>query len=293
MRLLITGAGGHLGSKLAQAVPSAYRAYLHYHYPPDKRVLPETYAGNLSDSEYVRELAEQISPDIIINCAALADVDRCEKEPDFSHLTNVAAVKNLLEAFPRAKFVQISTDYVFSGDKSYASSPPKPHDPAGPVNIYGNHKLEAEQMALAASKNNLVVRVNSLYDYAGKRNIFLNLLSDLAAGRKATGLTDQISNPIASFSASELISELIAKDAVGIYHVGGRDFVSRYEFACRIAEVFGYDESLISPAAMEEFPRPAKRPRYAGLDCGETEKFLHKRMPSLSDDLTRIKTMWQ
>ena len=293
MRLLVTGAGGRLGSRLAEAAAPAYQVYLHYHHLSDRGISPDTQAGDLSDTEHVHELAGTISPEIIINCAALADVDRCENEPEHSLSANVSAVKNLLERFPRAKFVQISTDYVFSGDDSYAASPPRPHDPTGPINIYGQHKLEAEHATLAASADNLVVRVNSLYDYAGKRNIFLNLVTDLAAGNKVTGLADQISNPIAAFSAAELILELIEKDAAGVYHVGGRDFVSRYEFACRVADVFGFDKGFVSSATMEDFPRPAKRPRYAGLDCTATEKFLHKAMPSLSDDLTRIKASWR
>lgn len=285
---LITGAGGLLGRRLA-AVPKGYAAYLHYHRRPVDALPDGTFAGNLENPGHVRRVAEQIRPDLIINSAALADVDRCELEPQLSYRANVVAVENLLEVFPDAKFVQISTDYVFCDDEMRGTALPDPEDTPSPVNVYGEHKLKAEQMVRAASADNLIVRVNSLFDYCGRKNIFSHVYESLSTGNKVEGFTDQVSNPIAAASAAGLTWALIENGAAGIFHVGGREVVSRYQFARRIADHFELNNELITVAKSENRRRPARRPVRAGLDCRRTESYLGIGMPGLEDDFTRLR----
>lgn len=276
-----------MGGRLAQ-VTSDFRVHLHYHHPSDTEAAG-AFTGDLTDPEHFEMLIDKLDPDIIINCAALADVDRCETDPDLSQSINVKAVSNLLGSFPHAKFVQISTDYVFGDDEKRGSSPPKPDDQPSPMNIYGRHKLDAERTTLTASPDNLVIRVNTVYDHVDKRNFFRFVFDSLAAGKNIYGLTDLISNPISAFSAAKLIVRLIEREATGIFHLGGSDFVSRYEFACRIAAFFNFDSGLIEASTMNTLHRPASRLRYAGLECRATEEFLQLSMPNLIDEFVCLK----
>jgi dTDP-4-dehydrorhamnose reductase len=293
MKILLTGAGGLFGARLAEAAPDDCIVYRHYHHAPGDSESADIFVGDLTDPNHVRSLAASVDPDIIINSAALADVDRCETEPDLSHEINVVLVQNLIDAFRRSKMIQISTDYVFSDDAARGDALPTPDDPPHPVNSYGRHKLEAERIVMAASPHHLVVRVNSLYDHRGRINIFSHVYESLLSGRTVPGYTDQISNPIAAPSAAEITMDLILKSAEGTFHVGGRDIVSRYDFACKIADTFGVDKKLVVSSSSAERARPARRPIRAGLDCRLTEAFLGAPMPTMLDDLARLKREMQ
>jgi len=286
--MLITGAGGLLGARMITAARD-YRVFAHFHNPPAGNSKDDIFVGDLGDENHVMKLAEDIGPDIIINCAALANVDICETKPQLSYVANVTAVVNLIGAFPNAKLVQISTDYVFGDSPDRGSNPPKPDDPTGPMNIYGQHKLEAEKAALSASSNNLVVRVNTLIDHTHQRNIFRFVYDNLKTGKQIVGAADQVSNPISTFGAASLTLELIERKASGIFHLGGQRFISRYELACLIAQIFDLDQSLIKKVTTDTMPRPAVRPRWAGLDCRNTEKLLKVSMPEPGEELSRIK----
>jgi len=283
--LLVTGAAGLLGEEVARLAEGEYELYRHFHRPPSSPAHPNCFAGDLGDLNHARELAGKIDPDIIINCAALADVDRCQREPELSERVNVLAVEYLLRVFPRAKFVHISTDLVFPQGKK----PPLPNDPTAPLNTYGHHKLAGEQVVRAKSLDNLIVRTNTMYSHTHQRNFFCFVYSALRAGEKISGIIDQSSNPLTAFSAAQLVLQLVGKNAKGIFHIGGQEHVSRYEFACRIADYFHLDRSLISPVTSASFERVAPRLLIGGLDCRETDKFLGVRMPSIESDLARIR----
>ncbi len=287
--LLLTGTGGLFGERLAEAAADDFVVYRHYHHSPGDAETTGIFIGDLTDAAHVKRLATQIDPELIINSAALADVDRCETEPDVSRRINVALVQNLLGAFPRAKMVQISTDYVFSDDAARGDALPSPEDTPNPINIYGKHKLEAERIVSAASPHHLIVRVNSLYDFRGRTNIFSHVYRSLSSGERVTGFTDQISNPISAPGAADITIALITKNAEGIYHIGGRDIVSRYELALTIADYFGLDNNLIARSTSAERNRPARRPVRAGLDCRITEAFLGASMPAMQDDFARLR----
>lgn len=283
-RILITGAGGLLGWRVARLFVNECHLFLHYRHTPDAGTPADSMVGDLGDMPLVEELAGKFSPQVILNCVALADVDRCEREPGLSYRANVTVVKNLLVVFPDAKLVQISTDYVFNG-----AVPARPDDNPAPINIYGQHKLAAEKLVVGASPKNLVIRTNTTYDHLNRFSLFHYIYGNLSSGKEVYGVTDQSSNPIGAFNAAALILRLLEKEATGVFHIGGKDFVSRCEFAKMIAEFFGLDSNLIVPVASRELVRPAHRPKIAGLDCTATETFLGAFMPSLADQFGWIR----
>ncbi|MCK5127299.1 MAG: SDR family oxidoreductase [candidate division Zixibacteria bacterium] len=282
-KILITGAGGLLGFRLGETFSGKCDLTLHYHSTPDKKSSEKQQIGDLSNIDYVKELSQSIRPDVIINSAALADVDRCEFEPEESRKINVKAVKLLLKYFPDAKFVHVSTDYAFDTDHVG-----KPDDERSPVNTYGQHKVEGEKLVQAASENNLIIRVNTLFDYTDKRNFFKYVFDSLRASKKISGVKDQTSNPISAITTAELIFELTKADATGCFHIGGAEFVSRYEFAVRVADYFKLDKSFIVPVEADSFEHRARRPQMAGLDCEKTEELLGRKMPALEEEFRLV-----
>ncbi len=282
--ILITGAGGLLGGRLVKRFGDSNNVVGHFHNKPkDKNSIREV-VGDLGEIEHTKILASDIKPDIIINCAALADVDRCEFEPELSRHVNIKAVRLLLKYFPDAKFVHVSTDYAFDTDHVGC-----PGDERNPVNTYGQHKVEGEKLVESSSDKNLIARVNTLFDFGTRRNYFSFILEKLRAGETIKGIEDQTSNPISTITAAQIIFELVSRNAKGIFHVGGGEFVSRYEFAVRVADYFGFDSSLVEPVGSDSFEHRAKRPRIAGLDCNKTEAFLGRKMPSLEEEFALYK----
>jgi len=288
-QILITGAGGLLGTALCEYYHGRYADEQntiigHYHRPPNSAMPWSTAQGDLGEKSHIVDLAGRFSPDIIINAAALADVDRCQTEPELSHRINVDAVTYLLDTFPGAFFIHISTDYVFGN----GARPGTATDPTAPMNIYGEHKVSAEKATLAASERNLVIRTNTMFDRRGRRSFFRFVYDSLREKKRIRCISDQSSNPLSTRSAAELIDDLMTRKASGIYHIGGNEFVSRLEFARRIATYFDLDNSLIDAITTASLSRPAPRPSIAGLDCRTTEIFLDRAMPALEDEFARI-----
>ncbi len=276
--LVVTGAGGLLGGRLLQAAAGRYRVFPVYHHSPASMWQTDEFVGDLTDGSEIERLASHVTPEIIINCAALADVDRCEREPQVSDAINRRAVELLVEAFPAARFVQLSTDYVFPG----GTPPPGPQDPPQPLNMYGRHKLAAERAVAKSSPRHLVIRAVTIIDHTNKRNFFRFVFDALRRGETIQALTDQISNPITARDAADIIMRLIEKKVSGLVHIGGREFVSRYELAVAIADHFGLDKRCIGPRTSADVSRPAPRPLAAGLDCRQTEALLGRAMPTLA-----------
>lgn len=283
-RILVTGAGGLLGFRVVRLLENQCHLYLHFHRVPEGGLPPDSMAGDLGEHDMVERLALTFEPQYIINCAALADVDACERDTDLSHRANVQLPANLIDAFPDAQIIHISTDYVFNGDH-----PGKPEEMPAPINVYGKHKAAGEEIIRKASPRHLIVRTNTMFDHLMRPNFFLFVLKKLSTGKPIEAATDQSSNPISTFNAAGLIVRLIQKKGEGIFHIGGKDFVSRFEFARMIAEYFGLDATLIRPVLTGAIVRPAVRPLIAGLDCTATESFLKLHMPALADQFGWIR----
>lgn len=284
-KVLITGSGGLLGTRLVSVLGGQYRLWQHFHRPPNDGLSTWRLAGDLTEEKQVADLAERIDPQVIVNSAALADVDRCETNPEESRKINVGAVDLLIRYFPRAKFVQISTDYVFSG---MGDRPPLPGDPTAPINTYGRDKLAAEEVVALASPENLIIRVNSVYDHIGRFNMFRYVYENLVKRQAVKALTDQYANPIAALSCARIIADLVAAGASGIYHVGGGDYLTRYDYALRLSRFFEFAPELVFPVTSDTYHRAALRPRRAGLDCRHTEDRINTAMPGLDDDFCHI-----
>jgi dTDP-4-dehydrorhamnose reductase len=256
MKWLITGASGQLGIALQGELASRGIEFV---------------AANLSDLDItkpliVNQLVDFIKPNVIINAAAWTDVDGAETNESAAYSVNSLGPQNLAIAANKAgaRLVQISTDYVFSGD---GSSPWSENAAYNPQSVYGSTKCEGEKFVLTSLPlNSYVVRTAWLYSPKGKN--FAKTLTNLALNNEGEVrvVNDQIGQPTLAGDLAKQIVDLVLSDAtVGIYHGTNSGQATWFEFAQEIFSIAGADISRVIPVSTLEFPRPARRPAYSVL----------------------------
>ncbi|MCK6621596.1 MAG: dTDP-4-dehydrorhamnose reductase [Calditrichaceae bacterium] len=272
-KILITGANGLLGQALLKTFSGEFEILA----ADLQEGLALALAGqspggmvhyqplDISDPKNCREVVLQNRPDIIINAAAYTNVDGCETDKDLCWKVNVKGVENLAAAARRnmALVVHISTDYIFDGAEGPYGEDHKPN----PLGYYGKSKLASENAVRVAGIPYAIVRTNVLYG-AGvnvKNNFFLWVYHSLKSGKTINVVTDQWNNPTLAEELSEGIRLLIEKSKYGVYHIGGKEYLNRFDFALRIAEVFGFPRELIRPITTDQLKQEAPRPMRGGV----------------------------
>ena len=281
-KILITGSTGQLGNTLGKVFKSRYDLVFTSRTKPNKNT---NYFLDITNLLLVKDMVSAISPDIIINLAALTNVDLCESNPDLAHAINFHGVKNLVNVY-KGPIIHLSTDYVFDGKLGQY----KENDITNPINVYGVSKYKAEKILLEESKESLVIRTNVLYDYQSKaKSSFLNWVVDsLKRGEKIKVVDDQFNNPTWTDSISVVIDRAIKADLNGLIHWGDLDWISRYDFANKIANKFNLQSNLIEPIKTEELNQVAPRPLNGGLDTTLAQDLLRLEPPQIDDCLNQI-----
>lgn len=288
MKLLITGASGLYGSKLAQmALAKNIEVY-------SSDIQSLSVYGNfvkldISGKEQVEDAFKTIKPDVVVHAATLTDVDKCETNKELAWKVNVEGTKNIAEASKSAGsfLIYISTDYVFSGEKGRYKETDKPD----PINYYGLTKLKAEEIVQTQAEY-FIARPSVIYGStpaAGKVNFALWLIETLRKGERVKIVTDQWNTPTLNTNLAEMTLEVIERRLTGIYHLCGATRVSRLEFAEQIADAFGLDKSLIDSVLSSQFTWPAKRPMDSSLDTSKAQKTLQKKPLEMDVSLKRLK----
>jgi dTDP-4-dehydrorhamnose reductase len=255
MKITVTGASGGLGTALLSAC-----ARLH----------PEWGCSGFSRGnadlmlplDAISAIVAQ-EPDVIIHCAAMTAVDKCETEAALAQAVNVEGSRAVATAAETvgARLVYISTDYVFDG-----KSGPYPVGAApSPLNVYGKTKLEGERITLEA-KDSLVVRTSWLYGKTGK-SFPATVLRLCQTQKEIKMVDDQKSSPTYSEDLAVAVLKLIDKKVSGIFHVSNSGSASWYEFAKAVMELKGIKGVKLSPISSDELGTAAKRPADSRLDC--------------------------
>lgn len=284
MRILITGAFGQLG----HALQSVLSKKSNYELICTGRKIKKGQEGiplDIRNQVVLKELINTTAPDILINLAAMTNVDACELNPKLAGEINVAGLEHICDSF-KGKIIHLSTDYVFDG----TSGPYKEDDPLNPISIYGKTKLASEHILLEKDNKNLVIRGNVLYDYSPHTSAsFLNwVVSSLKGNQEIKVVEDQFNNPTWTRSMSDIIELSIENDLEGIIHWGDSVHISRFEFAKLIAKKFSLNESLIKPVLTSELNQPARRPLQSGLSTEKLVNMLDIIPPSIDDCLDEI-----
>ena len=281
-KILITGSAGQLGQTLIRLFSSRYEIIS----TSRSNHIKTDYFLDVTNYILTRDLVSALSPDIIINLAGLTNVDYCETRPDIAYLVNYHGVKNLVNSF-KGPIIHLSTDYVFDGKKGQYLE----EDITNPINEYGRSKLRAEKYLGDFSNDSLIIRTNVLYDYKSQSSAsFLNwVVNSLKNDKRISVVTDQINNPTWTNSLAVIIDRAVKKGLNGIIHWGDSDWISRYDFAIKIAENFNLKKSLIEPIKTVELNQIASRPLKGGLNTSFTEKLLNLKPPKIEDCLHQLK----
>ncbi len=234
---------------------------------------PALCALDIRDAAQFEHVLQQTTPEIIYLAACRANVDECELQPDSTWQTNVAGVRNAIDAANRhgCKLVYLSSEYIFDGmNGPYAETAP-----ANPISVYGRQKLAAEHAIALFARDWLIVRTTVVYSWESQgKNFLYRLFNTLRVGQTLTVPADQISSPTYAPDLVRAMIDLAEDGARGVYNVAGRRVASRYEFALAAARAFELDANLIKPVTTAELEQVAARPLKAGLLVDKAERAL-------------------
>jgi len=265
MKVLITGVTGQVGSEIYNL--SEYQNYGIYFRHQPKSLNENLLKVDIRNRDKVFATVKEIKPNWIIHCAAATKVDWCETNKNQAWKINVGGTRNLVDASKvvNSKFLYVSTDYVFDGSCGNY----KETDGTNPINFYGKTKLDGE-LHVKNLENYLIMRTSHVFSPIPD-NFVLWLFGKLKSGNVECPY-DMISSPTLALELAETILKSIKKELTGVYHAAGNDHISRYNFAKKIAQAFGYDKSKIKPIKMEDLNFVAKRPQNSSLDISKVLK---------------------
>jgi dTDP-4-dehydrorhamnose reductase len=291
VRVLVVGGTGLLGQyACAEARARGHEVLATYRReraPDDVRFA--WYPVDIKDSEAVTALVHETSPSLVVNAAAMTDVDGCERDPDEAKHVNTAAAGHLAWAAKTvgAGLVHPSTDYVFDGRGSATEeTPPRP------INVYGHTKLIGERLVLQAHPAAVVLRLSAVFGWnrlSRKTNSVTWILEKLEAGKEVPLFADQKITPTYAKTAAAAAFDLWTERSSGIFHVASRECVSRVEIGRAIADVFRIPNPNIEPIPLASVRLAAKRPLAPCLVVAKVEQTLKRDMPTLRDCLENMK----
>lgn len=271
-KILIIGASGLLGSRMTEVYQSNYEVYGTY-----------KEHGSLSKNHYkldaiqrneVSNLIGKLKPDLIIDTHGLTSLDYCEANKEEAWKINVEGTRNIAESAKStgSKYIFISTDAVFNGEKTSLYTE---NDVPDPINYYGITKASAEKVVISLDDDFIIARTSTLFGKGGHRQLksFTNwVIEQLRNKQKISVATDQYNNPTYTDNLCQFVQKLYEKDARGIFHTAGKDTISRFEFANKIADTFDLDKNLILSTTTAELKLKARRALQLGLDISKAEK---------------------
>jgi dTDP-4-dehydrorhamnose reductase len=283
MRVFITGGGGLLGSRLARmALEEGHEVFSGYNHsiPENGKPLKLDLAV---DSSIIKAVG-LARPEIIFHTAAMTDVDRCEEKQDLACRINARGTKVLAEAAKEAGsfMIYVSTDYVFDGYKGMY----KEDDTTNPINQYGYTKLMGEKYADCIARTCVIYGSRPA---SGKINFALWILEKLRKGEEIKVVTDQHISPTLNTNLARMLLEAGEQRREGIYHLAGATRISRYDFACNLADIFELDKRQIIPSKMADLSWKAKRPMDSSMDVSKVSQLQREKPWDIDRSLRTLK----
>lgn len=274
-KILVTGGNGQLGSELKRLAAS---------YSQFQFVFSDRDELSINEKEIVAKYFEKYQPAYLINCAAYTAVDKAECEKELANEINGTAVGILASTCKQhgTKFIHISTDYVFNGN---ATAPLRETDEVDPVNAYGASKLLGEMLAIENDPESIIIRTSWVYSFYGKN--FVKTMMRLMSEKDSIGVVDdQIGSPTYAADLAEVIMQIITSNnwQPGIYNYSNEGIISWYDFANEIKRLIG-SSCTVNPLSTEQFPTPAKRPKYSVLDKTKIQQTFSIRLKNWKESL--------
>ena len=286
MKILITGSNGLLGQKLVYKLRNNTTITCIATARGDNRLVKQdgyTYETlDITNLQDVSTVFTKHLPDVVINTAAMTNVDACETDKEGCWAMNVTAVEHQVKVLEELKeknknynpqFIHLSTDFIFDGTHGPLDENEKPN----PLSYYADSKLAAE---VIVQKSNLhwaiarTVLVYGIVDNMSRSNIVLWVKQNLEQGKTINVVDDQFRTPTLAEDLADGCILIAQKKAQGIYNISGKDFYSILELAHVVADYYKLDKSLIKPSKSADIKQPAKRPPITGFIIDKAKKYL-------------------
>ncbi len=269
MKIFISGASGLVGSNCQK-----------YFLEQGAKVLGTYFSFPTGDTVFFNSLnledknnadVKAFNPDVIVHCGALTHVDYCEDHEEESYQKTVQSTINLLRLAKEcdARFVYISTDYVFDG----VDGPYKEEDAFNPLGVYAEHKLVGEDAVRASDVSYLILRITNVYgDEIRNKNFVSRIIQQCQEGKELNLKLpmDQYATPVNALDVAKSMWLLLQDRKEGVYHIASTDYVNRIELALRVLKYFPNAQYKLKPMLTADLNQAAARPLTAGL---LTEKF--------------------
>ncbi|MEF8825722.1 MAG: NAD(P)-dependent oxidoreductase [Halapricum sp.] len=290
MDALVVSAAGLLGSNVTAAASGrdwSVAGTYHSTRPPFEIPLRQL---DVRDREAFRDVLDDHDPDVVVNCAAMTDVDECENRPDAN-----ARAPDEFAAICRDRevaFAHVSTDYVFDGTTE------EPYDETAspdPIQAYGESKLRGERGVRDAHPDALVVRLSVVWGVDRTTNTLAGfpawVRDRLRTGETTPLFTDQHVTPSRAGAVADTLLDLSVSGHAGLYHAASRSCLTPYDFGTMLCDRLHADETLIRPGQQADLDRPASRPQHTCLDVAKVEQALERPQPTLAADLDAVSSL--
>ena len=286
-KLLVTGISRFLGNCIAELDQKDWSITGVYNSHPIQHPNINTVKVNLCENEAIENLFYKIQPDALIHLAALSDANFCEQHPEISEQVNVDTSVRLAQLCQKHSIPMVfsSTDLVFAGtDAPYSES-----SETKPLSIYGKHKQQAEQKLLNVYPDVCIARLPVMFGLPQWGNSFMSSwINNLKENKRTFAFTDEYRTKVSGKTAVKGLFLLLNKKVNGIWHLGGRERISRYDFAVLMAEVFGLRTELIQASRQADVQMAAARPSDVSLDSSRAFE-LGYDPPTIREELKRLK----
>lgn len=289
--IVLTGASGMLGTDLLlhwSNQGTDVVAVTHTHPVKGAR---RAIGLNLEDEGAVRRVLDELRPQWVVHCAALTDVDACERDRERAVSINAGLAQSVARAaaLSGVRMLHISTDSVFDGTVGdYRES-----DEVSPINEYARSKVLAERAVLASGAQAVVLRTNIFGWGREEKGLARWIVGKLQAGATVPGFVDCHFNPLFTASLGILIDRIFDANLEGIFHAGCADPMSKFEFAQRVASLLGFDPSRVVPVSMDSVAWTARRPKNTTLCTQKLAATLGIEMPRSDQGLQAFRELAQ
>lgn len=279
-RFLVTGASGLLGLNFSLRAAMRNEVIGIYNHRAISSAPFQVKQLDFFEEDIFLDAFEKIKPDVILHCAAMANLEECEKFPEEAKYLNTE-IPGKIAYFCKKnqiKMVHVSTDAVFNGEIGNYSEFDKPE----PLSTYAKTKKDSEDFVLKENPEALITRVNFFgWSLDGNRSLGEFFYNNLKSQTPINGFTDVKFCPLYVSLLSDLLMEMVTHKLSGLYHVVSSDHMSKYEFGCAIADQFGFNSSIINPISVNQSNLVAERSKNLTLSTEKLSYDLRKKIPTI------------